>query len=94
MSQHKPPLCDQPKWNHIRHRCSCVFDHDSDEDGPIAECFYHESLRAERDEAVALLREARVSVVNEDWILYGPEKPRPQNCPLDRIGAFLAKVTP
>ena len=50
------------------------------------------AARSRLAEAVALLREARVSVVNEDWILYGPEKPRPQNCLLDRIGAFLAKL--
>lgn len=40
--QRKAPLCDQPKWNNLRHRCCCVFDHDSDEDQPLAECHYHE----------------------------------------------------
>ena len=54
--QRKPPLCDTPPWNHIRHRCCCVFDHDSDKDGPIAECYYHERLRAERDELLETQR--------------------------------------
>jgi hypothetical protein len=47
--QRKPPLCDQLPWNHIRHRCCCVFDFDGDNDEPLAECNYHEQLRADNE---------------------------------------------
>jgi hypothetical protein len=72
--QRKPPLCDQPKWNHIRHRCCCVFDYDSDSDEPLAECNYHLDLRRELAEARGLLREARERAVAD--CLHG-------SCPLN-----------
>lgn len=79
--------------DHIRHRCSCVFDHDSDEDGPIAECFYHESLRAERDEAVALLREESYEQYRFTQMTEYPSVTRMLLWHMDRrrrIDAFLA----
>jgi hypothetical protein len=49
-----------------------------------------DALRAELAAADALLREARIPVENEDWIRYGPEKPRPPGSLIDRIDAHLA----
>jgi hypothetical protein len=52
------PLCDQPRWNHIRHRCCCVFDNEGDGNGPLSECKYHADFRADNERLRGLLREA------------------------------------
>ena len=40
------------------HACMCQFANDTD--APTSECGYHEKIRTERDEAVALLRDETV----------------------------------
>lgn len=62
------------------HSCMCQFNDDTDE--LAGECAYHEKIRAERDEAVALLREMRGS-----WPYCEDVAPVDR----DRIDAFLAK---
>lgn len=77
------------------HSCMCQF---NDDTGELAgECAYHEKIRAERDEAVALLREARTCLnvwntdsdaVNHGFPFSACENTRTQR----RIDAFLAKI--
>jgi hypothetical protein len=55
----RPPLCDQYPWNHIRHRCCCVFDFDSDIGEPLEECGYHARLRRRLADAERLLDKYR-----------------------------------
>ena len=69
------------------HSCMCQF---NDDTGELAgECAYHEKIRADRDEAVALLQEAG-SALERTCDHYGVE----HHWMIDRIDAFLAKVKP